>query len=124
MSVADLALRVDPDAAEPPFEQVRDQVAALVAAGRLLPGDRLPTVRGLASGLGLAVGTVARAVKELEAAGLVTTGGRAGTTVAAGEHTAAVGLAVLASSFAAAARDAGVTDDAALGLVRDALRQR
>ncbi len=124
MSVADLGLRVDPDAAEPPFEQVRDQVAALVAAGRLLPGDRLPTVRGLAAGLGLAVGTVARAVKELEAAGLVTTGGRAGTTVAAGEHTAAVGLSVLAAGFAAAARDAGVTDDAALALVRDALHGR
>ncbi|WP_347354391.1 GntR family transcriptional regulator [Intrasporangium sp.] len=114
---------VDLEAAEPPFEQVRDQITRLIAAGRLLPGDRLPTVRGLAAELGLAVNTVARSYKELEAVGLVETGGRAGTVVATNERTAHVAAATLASRFAVAARSAGLADDEAVDLVRVALRE-
>ncbi|WP_020574653.1 GntR family transcriptional regulator [Actinopolymorpha alba] len=113
---------VDLDAAEPPFEQVRAQLAGLIATGRLLPGDRLPTVRALAADLGLAANTVARAYKELEAAGLVQTRRRVGTTVTSGEHTADVALAALAAKFAAAAREAGLDTAAAIDLVRAALR--
>ena len=79
-----LRLTVDVGAAEPPYEQVRAQLAGLIARGALAEGDRLPTVRALAADLGIAVNTVARAYKELEAEGLVTTGRRAGTTVAPG----------------------------------------
>ncbi|MER7072700.1 GntR family transcriptional regulator [Terrabacter sp. NPDC000476] len=118
----DLRIVVDLDAAEPPFEQVRGQLAGLIATGRLLPGDRLPTVRALAADLGLAANTVARAFKELEAAGLVETRRRAGTVVASGEHTADVAVAALAAKFAAAARDAGLDAAAAIDLVRAALR--
>lgn len=78
-------LRVDVESAVPPFEQVRAQVVALVDAGELVPGTRLPTVRGLADDLGLAVNTVARAYRELEAAGVVETRGRRGTVVASGD---------------------------------------
>ena len=42
-----------------------------------------PTVRSLASELGLAVNTVARAYRELESASLLETRGRAGTFVGA-----------------------------------------
>ena len=76
-------VRIDHGSPAPPYEQVRSQVVALVAAGDLLPGDRLPPVRRLAGDLGLASGTVARAYRELEAAGVVVTRGRNGTTVAA-----------------------------------------
>ncbi len=76
-------LHVDPRSAVPPYEQVRSQVADQVAAGQLRPGDRLPPVRRLAGDLGLASGTVARAYRELEAAGVVVTRGRNGTVVAA-----------------------------------------
>jgi GntR family transcriptional regulator len=117
-----LQVTVDLDAAEPPYEQVRAQIAGLITSGRLLPGDRLPTVRGLAADLGLAANTVARAFKELEAAGLVVTRRRAGTTVASGEHTTDVAVATLAAKFAAAAHDAGLTDGEALDVVRAALR--
>jgi len=48
----------------------------------MLPGDRLPTVRGLADTLGLAPNTVARAYRELEAGGWIVGKGRAGTFVA------------------------------------------
>ena len=118
----DLRIVVDLEAAEPPFEQVRAQLAGLITTGRLLPGDRLPTVRALAADLGLAANTVARAFKELEAAGLVETRRRAGTVVASGEHTADVAVMALAAKFAAAARDAGLDDAAAIDLVRAALR--
>ena len=117
----DLRMTVDPASAEPPFEQVRAQLAGLITSGRLLPGDRLPTVRALAADLGLAVNTVARAYKELEASGLVETRRRAGTVVASGEHTADVAVAALAAKYALAARGAGLDDAAALDLVRSAL---
>jgi GntR family transcriptional regulator len=121
--VTELDVVVDPTAHEAPFEQVRAQVEALIRSGRLVPGDRLPTVRALAVDLGLAANTVARAFKELEAAGLVETRGRAGTVVASGEHAAEAALGVLAERFVAAARAAGVADPAALEIVRRAQRE-
>ncbi|GAA1130597.1 GntR family transcriptional regulator [Citricoccus alkalitolerans] len=66
----------------PPFEQLRARVTALVDDGSLTPGSRLPSVRALAADLGIAVGTVARAYRELEAAGYVVSRRRHGTTVA------------------------------------------
>lgn len=76
---------IDLETATPPYEQVQTQIASLIAVGELPPGTRLPTVRSLAADLGVAAGTVARAYKELEAAGLVTTNRRQGTVVAARE---------------------------------------
>ena len=72
----------DAGADEPPFEQLRAQVARRAASGDLPPGARLPTVRALAAELGLAANTVARAYRELEADGVVVTEGRRGTFVA------------------------------------------
>ena len=115
-------VRVDHDAAAAPFEQVREGLAALITAGRLLPGDRLPTVRGLATDLGVAANTVARAVKELESAGFVVTGRRAGTTVASREHASEVVLDALAARFVGGVRDAGFGETDALDAVRRAFR--
>jgi DNA-binding transcriptional regulator YhcF (GntR family) len=108
----------------PPFEQVRAQIADLIATGQLLPGDRLPTVRALAADLGLASNTVARAYKALETGGLVEAHSRAGTRVASGQHTAEVVLASLAAKFASAAHGAGLTEARAVDLVRTALRSQ
>lgn len=66
---------------DPPYEQIRSQIAEDVLSGELQPGDRLPTVRSLASDLGLATNTVARAYRELEQAGVIETRGRAGSFV-------------------------------------------
>lgn len=66
-----------------PFEQLRVQVRDAVASGALAAGVRLPTVRALAAALGLAVNTVARAYRELEADGLIETRGRLGSFVSA-----------------------------------------
>ena len=72
---------IDPSAAEPPFEQLRRQIAARASGGELPAGTRLPTVRALAAEVGLAVNTVARVYRELEADGVVVTEGRRGTFV-------------------------------------------
>ena len=74
-------LVIDADGALPPYEQVRNQLAERIDTGELAPGERLPTVRGLATELGLAANTVARAYRELEQAGIVATRGRKGTFV-------------------------------------------
>lgn len=76
------AVRIDSTSAVPPFEQVRQQIADLIRSGALIEGQKLPPVRQLASDLGLANGTVARAYQELEAAGLVMTKRAAGTRIA------------------------------------------
>ena len=114
---------VDLTAPEPPFEQVRAQLAGLIARGTLAEGDRLPTVRGLAADLGLAVNTVARAYKELEAEGLVTTRSRAGTVVAAGSQPLDVALNRSAAEYAILAARAGLSESAAVDRVRAALRE-
>jgi len=118
-----LQITVDLGAAEPPYEQVRTQIAGLIATGRLGEGDRLPTVRALAADLGLAANTVARAYKELEAEGLVTTRRRAGTVVAPGSQSTDVALSRSARAYAERALLAGLSESAAIDLVRAALRQ-
>ncbi|HCJ55762.1 MULTISPECIES: GntR family transcriptional regulator [Glutamicibacter] len=74
-------ISVDLQAATPPYEQIRSQIASLISLGDLPSGSKLPTVRALATDLGVAVGTVARAYKELEAEELITSRRRAGTVV-------------------------------------------
>jgi DNA-binding transcriptional regulator YhcF (GntR family) len=76
-------ITVDPSSSVPPYEQVRLAIAYEVRNGALPPGARLPTVRRLATDLGLAPNTVARAYRELEHDEVVETRGRHGTFVAA-----------------------------------------
>lgn len=84
MSSGTAALRVASADPTPPYEQLRRQLADLIGAGVLVPGDRLPPLRQLAADLGLAAGTVARTYRELEAAGLVVSRRGGGTRVADG----------------------------------------
>lgn len=112
--------RPDPDASEPPFEQLRSQVARRAAAGELAPGTRLPTVRALAAELGLAVNTVARAYRELEADGVVVTEGRRGTFVAASAAGSSTEARTAAETYAASARRLGVSRSEAIRLLEQA----
>ena len=75
------ALTVDTGNPTPPYEQLRRQLAELIQSAALQPGDRLPPLRQLAADLGLAVGTVARAYRELESAGLISSRRGGGTRV-------------------------------------------
>ncbi|TQJ48584.1 GntR family transcriptional regulator [Phycicoccus sp. SLBN-51] len=118
------ALSVDQHGSVAPFEQIRAQLAVLIESGTLAEGERLPTVRGLAADLGVAVNTVARAYRELEAEGLVATASRAGTVVAPGAQRDEVALQRAAAAFAERAARSRVTEEEALALVRKALRSR
>ena len=115
-----MILDVDPRSPVPPYEQLRQQVTALVLGGALAPGARLPAIRQLANDLGLAGGTVARAYRELEADGVVTTHGRHGTVVAGPPRGPAPRPEVLlaARRYAAQAAGAGASLEDALTAVR------
>ncbi len=110
------AITVDPAHPSGPAEQVRAQLAALIQGGVLAANAKLPPVRQLAGDLRLAAGTVAKAYKELEAAGLVRTGRAAGTRVNPGQSLAEPAR-IEAQVFARAARAAGLNLEQAQGLL-------
>jgi DNA-binding transcriptional regulator YhcF (GntR family) len=108
--VPPVVLPLDATSSTPPFEQLRTQLASRAADGDLPAGTRLPTVRALAQELGLAVNTVARAYRELEADGVVVTEGRRGTFVAArGPSADHPDVQAAAATFSSAARRSGLT---------------
>jgi DNA-binding transcriptional regulator YhcF (GntR family) len=115
-------LEVDMRSAVPPYEQLRQQVTALVRAGVLVEGARLPAIRQLANDLGLAGGTVGRAYRELEGDGVVTTHGRHGTVVAAvdAEPKESASLLKAARRFATETRRLGAGVDEAIAALRAA----
>jgi GntR family transcriptional regulator len=66
----------------PPYEQIRRQIAAWIAAKRLTAGTPLPSVRQLAGDLDVAPNTVVRVYEELERAGWIVSLPRKGFQVA------------------------------------------
>ena len=72
---------VDREGPEPVYEQIARQVRALIVAGVLPAGFLLPSVRTVASDLGVNLNTVARAYRLLEAEGFLLIRERAGAQV-------------------------------------------
>jgi len=66
-----LPVHLQPESHVPLYVQLRDQLRALVHAGDLRPGDRIPASRELAIMLGVHRTTVANAYAELESEGLI-----------------------------------------------------
>ncbi|UVM24421.1 PLP-dependent aminotransferase family protein [Pseudomonas wadenswilerensis] len=73
---------LDPQAATPIYRQLYLRFRDAISAGRLQPGERLPSVRALAAELNLARGTVEAAYQMLGGEGYVQARGPAGTVVA------------------------------------------
>lgn len=119
-----MIVEVDPSSSVPPYEQVRAGIAGRIDDGSLPVGTRLPPVRTLATDLGLAANTVARAYRELEEAGLVETAGRRGTLVAASGDAVRRRAAAAAAAYAESVAALGVGDDEAVALVRAAVHAR
>lgn len=111
------AWKVDPDLAAPAYEQIVAQTVEAIGTGRLVPGEKLPPVRTLATRLGVAANTVAKAYRQLEEEGHVETRGRGGTLVRAG-HAPASASGRAADAFAQAARQDGLQLEEAIGLLR------
>lgn len=117
-----MLLRIDPIASTPLFAQLADAVRAEIVAGRLPAGERLPSARELAAGLGVNLHTVLHAYQRLRDEGLVQLhrGRGAVVTPAAAQATAlhddlaevarkAHALGLSADAFAALARHAALT---------------
>src|SRR5918997_1387400 len=66
------------------YEQVADRIAADIRAGRLAPGERLPSERDLARALEVGRASVREAIAALQVAGIVETRPGAGSFVASG----------------------------------------
>lgn len=106
---------ISPATPGPLYEQLIFAVKREVAAGRLRPGDPLPSLRDLAADLMVSLITVKRAYEELERDGLIYSRQGLGTFVTAtglehvrAENTKAATAAL--RSAALAARAAGLSD--------------
>ena len=119
--MGELRVEIDLRTGLAPYEQIRSQVVAHVAAGRLRVGDRLPTIRALATDLGLAPGTVARAGRELAPPGAAPPRRRAGPGGADGGSPPAGAARPAAHELVRAGREAGLSDDAIVDVLRGAL---
>ena len=116
-------------AAEGPlYEQVVAAITREISAGRLAPGDTLPSVRALAADLLVSVITIKRAYDELERAGLIYSRQGVGAFVAA-DAVAAASTDALAEVRGAlqgavsAARRARMADTQLLQMLRSILRE-
>jgi GntR family transcriptional regulator len=76
-----LDIALDLRSGVPIYVQLVEQVQQLVIAGKLNPGDQLPTVRQLASELRVNFNTIARAYRMLDEAGLISTQQGRGTYI-------------------------------------------
>ena len=108
---------ISPAAPVPLYEQVVTAVKREVAAGRLKPGEALPSLRVLAADLMVSLITVKRAYEELERDGVIYSRQGLGAFVAArgldqvrGQKTEAAEAAL--RQAVAAGRAAGLSDEA------------
>lgn len=62
---------IDANNSRQPFEQIADHFRAEINAGRLKPGDQLPSVRDIAATFNVALGTVNSAMKVLKDDGAI-----------------------------------------------------
>ncbi|MBR5259247.1 MAG: GntR family transcriptional regulator [Eggerthellaceae bacterium] len=76
-----MLLSIDHAAPEPIYLQIRTQVVTAIARGELHPGDRLPSVRALASDLGVNLHTVNKAYALLRDEGYLVMRGRSGARI-------------------------------------------
>jgi GntR family transcriptional regulator len=79
-----MVVSIDPTDPTPIYAQLERGFRAAIAAGRLRPGDQLPTVRQLAVQLRVNANTVARVYAELERSGVIETRRGVGSFVRVG----------------------------------------
>lgn len=75
---------IDPRSGVPIYVQIVGQVRHAIEVGGLRPGEKLPTVRGLAEELAIAPNTIVKAYNELQREGLVDSKPGVGTVVMEG----------------------------------------
>ena len=136
MQPTSLEFAVQPTSGVPIYRQLMDQIRALAASGRLKPGDRLPSVRQMASDLQVNMMTVSKAYAKLESDGVLERERGLGMRVPVGaSHEGAATTMVpvaerqqelrpFAEELATRAWQLKLTDDQALAVVRSVLKGR
>lgn len=76
-----MVITIDERSPEPLYKQIHNQIIAGIATGELEPGTSLPSVRSLASDLGINLHTVNKAYAVLRDEGYVQMRGRAGAVI-------------------------------------------
>jgi GntR family transcriptional regulator len=76
-----MQFHLNPSDGMPIYKQIINQVKHMLGAGRLRPGDEMPSVRVLARQLLVNPNTVSRAYRDLEAMGLLVSRQGSGTFV-------------------------------------------
>lgn len=112
-----MILEISPTGASP-SEQIRDQISGLITTGALARGDRLPSVRQLASDLQVAPGTVAKSYRVLEADGLITSRAGSGTRVSDQASAVSLEVARAARRLASAGRQDGLDLEGVIRVLR------
>ena len=110
----------------PIYQQLRNQIVLGIAAERLRPGEKLPTIRALALELGINMMTVSKAYQILKQEGYITSDRRSGAWVAPKTENAAA-LEKLEDTLrltVAEARVAGLDLDAFSALCRKLYQER
>ncbi len=106
------------------YEQLIDNIKALILSGELSPDDKLPSVRSLARELGINPNTIQKAYSELERTGVIMTLPGRGSIIIAGvislrgeqEERLIQKLTVMASE----AKNSGITREKFMGAVNEA----
>jgi GntR family transcriptional regulator len=112
--------RLDGSSGVPPYLQLVHQVRQALLLGYLQEGDRLPTVKDVATDLVINPNTVVKAYRQLEHEGLA--GGRPGqgtfiTATAPVAPEAQENLRASLEAWLRAAAEAGMNDDAVTALI-------
>ena len=124
-----MQLHITPGDGAPIYRQIIDQVKNLVAAGRLKPGDEMPTIRALAQQLIINPNTVARAYRDLEAQGILLSRQGSGTVVADGGSPLARGermrqLSAQVDKLLTEAQHLGFDEETVIELVKKQYKKR
>ena len=113
---------IDHNSRIPIYEQIKTQIIALINSGVLAPGDKLPSLRALASDLSLNFNTIKKVFALLEADGVIESRQGAGFFVTAG---AVENKNILAKAeeelrlTLARVRDAGLSEEAATRILSE-----
>ena len=102
----------------PLYIQLRNQIIIGIADGRLISGEKLPTVRALAEESGINTMTVSKAYQLLKQEGYITTDRRSGAAVARGAGKRFGGNAVRAETEPFGAAPCGIWPRGDSGAVR------
>ena len=102
--------------------QLHTQIQDAVKDGTLAAGTKLPTVRALATQLGVAPYTIARVYRQLEDLGVLETHGRNGTIVSTFGDDSQQQAQLAARAYADRIHALGVSADDGLALAKAALQ--